>query len=342
MLAAGKRDDIVHGQEVAFVAQFLDQCQLLGQHFSDLVTRPLRPAPGQSLLAQFAQPAGGGLACWHQFARVLVVQFAEIEVATPGDDQALGQQIGGIQFAELPQRAQMAFAIGEQVTPRLGHPAVLANGGHAILQGATPAHMHVHVATGHGTDTQPVGQATQQGQAVVVIAAPVQVHAEPQALGKQFTQPLSRRRIAGIIGDPQRQKPLMLLFQVVAQQLVGALFRPPPGSGDQPAQALVTDQVLHQQHQLRAILHADFAADDQPQLVFLGRLPGADNAGQGALVGDRQGLVALLAGPAEQLVGTGRAALEAEVGQAMQLGIALGTHANHPCNHNGPAWARSR
>ncbi|MNE20545.1 hypothetical protein D3C80_1136740 [compost metagenome] len=43
-LAAGEGDDVVHGQEVTFVTELLDQRQLPGQHVTHLVTRPAWPA----------------------------------------------------------------------------------------------------------------------------------------------------------------------------------------------------------------------------------------------------------------------------------------------------------
>ncbi|MNH13175.1 hypothetical protein D3C79_727400 [compost metagenome] len=134
----------------------------------------------------------------------------------------------------------------------------------------------------------------------------------------------------------------MQFAQVVTEQLVAALLRSPTGAGNQGAQVLVTTEVLYQQHKLRAIVQAHFTADDQAYLLRFGSLPGTHDAGQGALIGNRQGLVTLLPGSAQQLFGAGCAALEAEVGQAMQFGVARRAHANQPCSHKGPGWARSR
>ncbi|MNP01315.1 hypothetical protein D3C76_931240 [compost metagenome] len=159
-LAAGEVDDVVHSQEVAFVAQFLDQGQFLGQHIPHLATRPRRPAQRQALLAQCAQPACRGMALGHQFAWVLVLQLAQFELAALGDGQGLSQQVGGVKFAQLRLAAQVPLAVGKQKAPGLGHLAVLADGGHAVLQGTATAHMHVHIATGHGADTQSSRQAS--------------------------------------------------------------------------------------------------------------------------------------------------------------------------------------
>ncbi|MNN25812.1 hypothetical protein D3C81_1393010 [compost metagenome] len=86
LLAASISDNIVYGQEVAFVAQLLDQRQLPCQHLAHLVARPPRPTHRQAALAQLTQPARGRVVFRHQFARVLLFQFAQIETAALGDD----------------------------------------------------------------------------------------------------------------------------------------------------------------------------------------------------------------------------------------------------------------
>lgn len=151
-LAAGEGDDVVHGQEVALVTQCFNQRQFLGQHITHLVTGPLRPAQPQALLAQRVQPACRGVALGHQFARVLVLQLAEVELAALGNGQGFGQQVERVQLGQLRQATQVALAIGKQKAPGFGHLAMLADGSHAVLQGTAAAHVHVHVATGHGAD----------------------------------------------------------------------------------------------------------------------------------------------------------------------------------------------
>ena len=78
----------------------------------------------------------------------------------------------------------MPLAIGKQKAPGFIHPAMLADGGHAVLQGTATAHMHVHIATGHGADTYFSRQASQALQAQGIVTAPVQVHGQPQAFAE--------------------------------------------------------------------------------------------------------------------------------------------------------------
>src|SRR5690606_30225169 len=83
-----------------------------------------------------------------------------------------------------------------------------------------------------------------------------------------------------------------------------------------------------------------FAAHDQFYPGFLRGLPSAHDASQGALICDRQGAIVQPCRTLEQLLRTGRTALEAEVRQAMQFGIIA--HANQPCSSNGPSLLTSR
>ncbi len=101
---------------------------------------------------------------------------------------------------------------------------------------------------------------------------------------------------------------------------------------------MIAGQGFGQQHQLRAVLDAEFAADDQFEVGGFRGLQCAHDAGHAAFVGDGQGGITLLPGAFEQFPGIRSAALETEVRKAMELGIGgQGVHANHPCSMNGPA-----
>ncbi|MNR47445.1 hypothetical protein D3C85_1665470 [compost metagenome] len=78
-----------------------------------------------------------------------------------------------------------------------------------------------------------------------------------------MAQPATFALVVFIIGHPEGQQTVGRLGQVLAQQTVFALLRPPPGRGDQAAEALVADQVFHQQHQPGPAFDAHFTADHQ-------------------------------------------------------------------------------
>ncbi|MCY1515549.1 hypothetical protein D9M68_501380 [compost metagenome] len=339
-LATGEIDDVVHREEVALVAQLGDQRELLFHQRSRLGRHAAGPASQQSLLGDGAQPGAGAVPVRHQLAGVLVIQLVQAELAATGNAHRFGHQLRRVEAGQQLTAAQVALAIGEQAEPGLGYRAVMAHGGHAVLQGAAATGMHMHIAGRHGRDADTRGQGQQARQTAGVVRPLVQFHRQPQAFGEALAQPGAFAVVVFPVRHPEGQQALRGLGQVLAQQAVLALLRTPPGLGDEPAKALVAGQILRQQHQLRTALDPHFAADHQGHSGVFGGLPGADDAGQGAFVGDRQRRVAMFPGPLEQFAGTGGAALEAEIGQAVQLGV--GVHANQPCNSSGPSPCTGR
>ena len=169
----------------------------------------------------------------------------------------------------------------------------------------------------------------------------MQLHRQPQALAERLLQPAALFHVIQRVRHPQHQQPRQRLAEIFAQYLILTFLRAPPGASDQAAQRLITGETLHQQHQFRAVFDAHFTADNQRQLNRFRRLPGPDDPGQRAFIGDRQRLIAVFFCPLKQLKGTGGTALETEVRQAVQFGIAV-THANQPCSHNGPPSPTAR
>ncbi len=183
------------------------------------------------------------------------------------------------------------------------------------------------------------GEREQFVQAGIVIGAAMQLDAQPKALGEAFAEP-GNLLVPMVVRQPDRQQAGERLLQVFAQQPVVALVGLSPAAGDEATEVLVALQVLRQEDQLGPLFEADFAADDQLYLMLPRRLPGPHDTGQAAFVGDRQGPIAQARCTGEEFRGAGGAALETEVGQAMQFGV--GAHANQPCSHSGPSLPTSR
>ena len=239
----------------------------------------------------------------------------------------------------------MPFAIGEQPIPGFGHRNVMAHGGDGVLQGAPAAGVHMHIAGRHGWNFQVAGQILQVSQALRVVRPAMQFDGQPQPLRKGVAQPTGLLAFSAVIRHfirhPEGEEPRHRRAEVFVQQQVFALLRSPARLGDQFAERLVALEVLYQQHDLGPLVNLHLTADDQRQLALLRGLPGPDNAGQGALVGDGQLTVAMGLGAPEQLLGAGGAALEAEIRQAVQFGI-VHAHANQPCKCSGPLSPTSR
>ncbi|KPX56540.1 Titin [Pseudomonas amygdali pv. photiniae] len=92
MLAAGKLDDVMHGQKVAVELLFRDQGQFLLDLRAGGWRQPVRPAFAGTALGQFTQPRRGCLAFGDQLVRVFIFQLFEIKRAAPGNTHRFGQQ----------------------------------------------------------------------------------------------------------------------------------------------------------------------------------------------------------------------------------------------------------
>ncbi len=97
-------DDVVHGEEVRLVTEFLDQCEFVLDECADGRGRALRPAPPLTLLRELPEPARGRLAVGHDLPRILVAQFVQREAATPRDVDRRREQFGWIDLREARER----------------------------------------------------------------------------------------------------------------------------------------------------------------------------------------------------------------------------------------------
>ncbi|MNH17460.1 hypothetical protein D3C79_771320 [compost metagenome] len=150
LLAPGEGDDVLNGQEIAFITQLGDQPELLVDQPANLFACTVGPSLAHAALGQRPQPGLCAVPFWHQFARILITQLAKIKGTAPGDVQRFCQQAGRIKFPQHVQAAQMAFAVGMQAQPGIGHRQVMTDRGHGVLQGAPAASMHVHNANRPG------------------------------------------------------------------------------------------------------------------------------------------------------------------------------------------------
>src|SRR5207244_1321020 len=99
----------------------------------------------------------------------------------------------------------------------------------------------------------------------------------------------------------------------------------------------VTRAIGCEQHEAQSIIEPEFTADDKRQLAAFGFDVCAHHAGEGALVGNRQCRVAQLLGARHQLLGMRSTPLEAEVGEAVQLGVEHWLSSEHAMHEPFPA-----
>ena len=300
-LRARVLDDVMDGEEESFVLQFRHQLQFVLDLLSHLVRLAFGPAPTHAAFGQHAQPAAGRVAVGHQLARVFVLQIVEAEAAASGDAQRFGEQRFRVNGRQRGARTQVALAVGEQVGTGLEHGAVVADGGERVLDHAPAARMHVRVAAGDGGNVEPVGQREQHCQAGIVVRTAMQFHRQPQPVDETRSQPFGVFAIGRRARDPQGQRPGQAILQIDAGQQVLAFGGAPPALRDQLADGRISVLILGKQHQLESIVEHDLGTDDQRHAGFARGFQRAHDAGQGALVGDRQCGVAIAACAFEQL-----------------------------------------
>ena len=127
--------DVVHGEEIGFVAELGDERELV----VDLVRACVPGCPrgqrsARAGLGQAAQVRGRRLAGRHQLARIFVAQLVEREIRERGDLHGLGQQLRWIEPREPLAFAQVPLAVGEQPLAGLGQRDAVANRRQRILQ----------------------------------------------------------------------------------------------------------------------------------------------------------------------------------------------------------------
>ena len=325
----GETDDVFHGQEERFVLQLLDQRELTVDLRGHGGGHALRPALAHAAFREFAQPRGGRVARRHQLGRIAVVDVAlEVEPATPRQRHRGVDQGARIDVAQRPSRAQVAFAVAEEVLAAFGQRCDMADRRHRVLQRATAAHVHVHVAGRHRHHGEACGGLEQARESGGIVLLTVQFDRHVRAIAEHRLQPSPLRFVDLACRQPEREQAAdgridvgQEALHVLPREPVALLVDGAPGGGDQFAQPRVAGRGFHQQHALQSTRQGELAADDEGHLRRARRLPTAHDAGQRAFVGDRERFITEIACALEQFLRTGRAAQEREVRQAMQFRI---------------------
>ncbi len=111
------------------------------------------------------------------------------------------------------------------------------------------------------------------------------------------------------------------LRDVVAFQAIAALLRRATAARDQPAQRAVARPRAREQHETQAAFEPELAAHDEMETRLARGGPRAHDAGDGALVRQRERVVAQIVRTLHQLLRVRGAAQEGEVAEAVQLGV---------------------
>ncbi len=148
----------------------------------------------------------------------------------------------------------------------------------------------------------------------------MQFGGNPGSAAKALRQP--RRGSEVLFGNPQHQRAAAdQAFQVAARERIAPFRAAASSGGNQGRDASVRAPVGGEQDELQIFLDPDLGTEDEAQAACLRLLVRAHRAGERALVGQGERLVAERMRARHQLLGVRCAAQEAEVRKAVQLGV---------------------
>ena len=323
---AGEADNVVDGEEVGGVFELGDQRQFVDQGGPHFLWNPGRivfsgPQPGQPFELFLGAAAAG-----HRVDRVFVAQLVEAETAAPGDLNRTGDGLG--MAAEKPRHLGRGFevplGVRGEAKAGLADRAMRADAADHVLQRAALGDVVVDIVGGHQAGAPALGEAGEAGEPSLIVAA-MKRRGGKEAFGAgQAVQPgelFAKRGIGprGRQGDENLTLPVgQDVFQSdLALALPGAAL----AQGEQAREPAIGGPVGGKGQGLEAVAQHQPRADDKAKAKTLGRDVGADDAGEGVVIGDGDGLVAEIGGPLDQLLGVRGPAQEAEIAGHRKLGV---------------------
>ena len=251
---ACEADQVVDGQEVRLVAQFVDEIELMQELPAHAVGNPLGVASGCALPGLLAQVTGRRMARRHDLVGVFVAQFIQAECAAIGDAHGLGEQRARIELRQAQARAKVLLCVGGQRVATLRDALAQANGGQDIVQRLARAPVHFDLADGRAGQVV-ARRSLQAALAQARLSGAVQTaDADPGAQGEMACKPVCLgvdvfRAGAGIgyqdsqaPGDPG---------EVFGARKVLAFGRLHTGMRDALAEVAVAHAVLGDEHQAK-------------------------------------------------------------------------------------------
>ena len=249
---AGELDHVVHGEEEGFIAQLLDEGELVLDEGANVRGRCAREAPPQTFVRESTQIRDRRHARRHDFIWILVAQLVEGKRAALGDLHRLGEERGRIELGENFPLAQMPLAVGMQRVAGLGHGGLQPDRGHHVLQCTSAAHMHVDIARRGERQTGLLAKGDEARELLAVVRAGEPFHRDPCPVGKAVREPAGFGQGRGKgegRRDEQRQTPRHAARKIVLRQSIFTLVRSAPRSRDEIGKIAVTRAVGGEQHQ---------------------------------------------------------------------------------------------
>ena len=335
---AGKRDDVVDGEEVAGVVEFGDDGEFVADQPLDLLRHAAgiaqrRALPGEAFELRLRLQARLG-----RLVRVVVLELRQREAEALGEADRLGDRprVAAEQPRHLGRSLEMAFGIGAERIARLRDPDVQADRGQHVLQLSAGWRVVEHVVDRHQRHAGRIGEGRRGGDAEAVVAAIARPDRDTDAAGEAVGEAAQQgERLVGgggeIRQDGERQA-FPPVEEVGAPEVRSALFAAQIGFGEHAAEMPPALAVL------RIGEHVGCAVRKrQPRSRMIGEArllrlqPGPDRAGDRVAVGEPERRQAELPGRDRQFLWRRGAAQEGEVRVHRELGIGGRVHAKTPC-----------
>ncbi len=337
VLAAGILHDVVHGEEIMRVFQFVDQREFLVQggakRVGDIVAEIFVDAgPGQVFEVLLR-----GLARRHRFVRILVLELVERKADARSKTHGLRNRLG--QVAKQPRhfvpRLQVALGIGFEPPADGVDGGFFANTGQHVLQRTAGGMVIQHLVGRQQRHFRSERDAMQSGQPTPVVAAVEQACAEPDAVGAGAPQPLQDclrlRRVEAVRQRQHQQLALGEFHEVIELQMALTFLDPRDvvaalAAGQQLAELAIGGAVARIDQDVGRAVDEDEARADQKlglvrNLGIIELLVRAHHAGQRVVVGNADRSNAEFAGLLHIGARIRAAAQEREIGGDADLGI---------------------
>src|SRR5206468_10889885 len=121
--------------------------------------------------------------------------------------------------------------------------------------------VHVHVARGDARHVESRSDRLELTNARVVVAAPMQLYADPCVALEGVREPLRFFFHDAMAGKPDRLQALGCFGQIVARQAIFALWRCASSHRDELAERFVTADCRGEEHELDPVGEREFRSD---------------------------------------------------------------------------------
>src|SRR5690242_4783503 len=151
------------------------------------------------------------------------------------------EQLARVQPLEALALTQITLAIGVEPRTELRDRLVQADSGERILQAATGAHVHVHIATGNESHAACGADVCQRGEATGMRACAQQLHRDAHAARKARSEPVQLFGLRLGRGKPEDEALLRAeCLKICARERVLPFDGGTPPASDDAAQLPVT------------------------------------------------------------------------------------------------------